>query len=159
MMRSASLSDLNFIFTLILAEAKNGHFARELLIPGAMRGFETELRSILTNRVRPNGMYARAFIWEVSSKPVGFIVTTTCSPDNEGIELWMSALCPENRGVGEGKKLILDVLRKFQGKRLILLARCAPESKAMFHILTSNGFKHCMTTPENARVLMYTHTL
>lgn len=155
MMRNASSGDFNFIFSLVLAEAQNGHFARELLVPAATRGFEIELKSVLANRVRHNGIQAYALIWERNSKPIGFVIMSAGS-DNKGNELWMSALSPEHRGGGEGKKMVSEILHQFRGKNLTLLARCSPESEAMFHILTTNGFSHVTTGKQGSRGLMYT---
>ncbi|MDO9453949.1 MAG: GNAT family N-acetyltransferase [Stagnimonas sp.] len=155
MMRNASPKDFQFIFNLVLAEAKNGHFVRELLIPAATRGFEIELKSVLVNRVRHNGIQAYALVWERNSKPIGFVIMSA-GPDNKGNELWMSALSSEQRGSGEGKKMVSEILRQFKGKNLALFARCAPESEAMFHILTTNGFSHVDTGEQDSRGLMYT---
>lgn len=41
MMRYATIEDYDFIFSLILKEASNGHFARNLLIPAAMASGST----------------------------------------------------------------------------------------------------------------------
>ncbi|WP_440216647.1 GNAT family N-acetyltransferase [Chromobacterium piscinae] len=155
MMRNASSEDFQFIFNLVLAEAENEHFSRELLVPAAARGFEIELKSVLANRVRHNGIQAYALIWEKNSKPIGFVIMSAGS-DNKGNELWMSALSPEHRGNGEGKKMVSEILRQFKGKNLALFARCAPESEAMFHILKTNGFTHVATGEQGSRGLMYT---
>ena len=155
MLRNASPKDLQFIFNLVLAEAKNGHFARELLIPAATRGFEIELKSVLSDRVRQNGIQAYALIWERNSTPIGFVIMSA-GPDNKGNEFWMAAISPEYRGSGEGKKMVSGILRQFEGKNLALFARCAPESEAMFHTLTTNGFSHITTGEQGSRGLMYT---
>lgn len=155
MMRNASPEDFNFIFNLVLREAKNGHFARELLIPVATRGFAVELESILANRLRHDGIPAYALIWERNSKPIGFVIMSA-GTDNKGNEFWMSALSPEHRGSGEGKNMVSEILRHFKGKNLALIARCALESEAMFHILTANGFNHVTTGDQGSRGLMYT---
>jgi len=155
MMRNASPSDFQFIYSLVLTEAQNGHFDRKLLIPAATRGWELELKSVLTSGVRLNGLRSYALIWERDRKPVGFVIISAGS-DNKGNELWMSAVSPNHRGRGDGKKMILEILRQFQGKNLILMARCSPESEAMFHILTTNGFNHVTTGEQGIRGLMYT---
>lgn len=154
MMRNASRTDFQFIFNLALAEAKNGHFFLELLNPAASFGFALELDSILAKRVRPNGIQAYALIWQRDSKPIGFIIMSAGS-DMKGNELWMSALSPEYRGNGEGTKMVNEILVQFRGKNRVLWARCAPESKAMFQILTTNGFSHELTDKNGTRGLLY----
>jgi ribosomal protein S18 acetylase RimI-like enzyme len=155
MMRHAVPSDFQFIHNLILDGARAGHFERQLLTPAATRGLEVELMSVLTSRVRVSGIKAYALIWESNKNPIGFVIISA-GPENEGNELWLAAISPEYRDRGEGKKMILETLRHFKGKHLMLMARCAPESKAMFHILTSNGFSHVDTGKEGSRGLLYT---
>lgn len=41
---------------------------------------------------------------------------------------------------GEGKEMINTILHQFKQQGAGLMARCAAESEAMFHILTSSGF-------------------
>ena len=119
-----------------------------------MHGWELELRSVLVNRVRLNGLQSYALIWEQKKKAVGFVIMSA-GPDNRGNELWMAAVSPEHRGIGEGKKMILEILKQFKGRNRILMARCAPESQAMFHILTTNGFMSVATGEQGSRGLIY----
>jgi hypothetical protein len=58
MMRYATITDHDFIYSLVLEEAANGHFSRNLLNPAAIRGLDLELKSVLTERRRPNGTFA-----------------------------------------------------------------------------------------------------
>ena len=139
MMRYANNDDFDFIFSLILKEAANGHFDRNLSIPAATYGLELELRSILENNTRANGCYAYALIWERDGKPIGFVVMSALNGDI-GNELWLAAVSSAHRSKGEGTKMINTILRQFAQQGAGLVARCAPESEAMFHILTSNGF-------------------
>lgn len=103
MMRNASPNDFQFIYSLVLMEAQHGHFDRKLLIPAATRGWELELKSVLTNGVRHNGLRSYGLIWERDRKPIGFVIMSA-GPDNKGNELWMSAISPDHRERGEGKK-------------------------------------------------------
>jgi ribosomal protein S18 acetylase RimI-like enzyme len=155
MMRNASPDDFHFINSLVLAEAQNGHFDRKLLIPAVTRGWELELNSVLASNVRHNGLRAYALIWEKNKKSIGFVIMSA-GPDNKGNELWMTAISAEHRSQGEGKKMVLDILGRFKGKNLVLIARCSPESAVMFHILTRNGFSHVTAGGQGSRVLMYT---
>ncbi len=155
MMRNAYPEDFQFILTLVLSEARNGNFARELLIPAATRGFELELKSVLISGVRLNGIAAYALIWEKDDKPIGFVIMSA-GPDNKGNELWMLAIWPRHRGKGEAKAMISELLNQFKAKNVWLMARCSQESEAMFHILTTNGFIHFDTNKQGYRGLMYT---
>lgn len=155
MMRNATPQDFQFINYHVLSEAKNGHFNRALLVPSNRPGWDIDLSSVLAARTRRNGITAYALVWEKDKKPVGFVIMSA-GPDNKGNELWMSALSPTQRGSGEGKKMILEILHQFKGKNKKLYARCAPESEAMFHILTTNGFDHVDTGEQGSRNLVYT---
>lgn len=139
MMRYATLKDYDFICSLVLKEAAKGHFDRNLLLPGAARGLELELKSVLADHRRANGCYAYALIWELNGSPIGFVVMSALDGD-QGNELWLAAVSSAHRGKGEGKEMVQTVLRQFREQGAGLMARCAPESEAMFHILTSNGF-------------------
>ena len=54
MMRYATVNDYDFIFSLIMKEAANGHFSRKLLNPAATLGMEKELLSVLLHHRRIN---------------------------------------------------------------------------------------------------------
>jgi GNAT superfamily N-acetyltransferase len=153
MMRYATAEDYEFIFSLVLKEAANGHFARDLLNPGATRGLELELRSVISDRRRHNGCFAYALIWERMGRPIGFVVMSALE-GNTGNELWLTAVSPAYRRQGEGKKMIKTILHQFKQRGVGLLARCAPESEAMFHLLTANGFVLDVTLEKGTRQLL-----
>lgn len=155
MFRNATQDDFEFICNLVLVEAKNGHFNRDLLNPVLTRNWQLELKGILTSKRRHNGVTAYGLIWLVNEQQAGFVLMSG-GPNNKGNELYMAAIAPEFRGHGEGKKMIVEVLKYFKGRNLSLVARCSRESEAMFHILTENGFKHMLTGEEGSRGLMYT---
>lgn len=97
MMRHASIDDFSFINSLVLSEAQQGHFDRQLLIPVLKHGWEIELQSVLANGVHQCGLRAYALIWEKNEKPIGFVIMSAVS-DNKGNELWMASVLPEHRG-------------------------------------------------------------
>ena len=152
MLRYASLEDYQFIFTLMRAEAKNGHF---VLDSASLVPFGLELKSVLASRSRQDGTHAYALIYEKDGKPMGFSIVSFNSINNV-YELWISAIWPRHRDVGEGKAMVAELLSKFKGQNVDLMARCTPESEAMFHILTSNGFRHIDTGPQGVRALVST---
>lgn len=154
-MRYATGDDYDFILGLVLREAANGHFTRDLLSPAATRGLELELKSILSSKTRQNGYVAYALIWEKINQRIGFVVMSALDGDKDN-EMWLAAVAPQYRGKGEGKKMVNTVLDQFRGRQALLTARCAPESEAMFHILTSNGFELDATMPKGTRGLVYT---
>lgn len=154
-MRNARLEDFDFIYNLVLAEARDGHFNRQLLEPAATQGWRLNLTSILTLKKRHDGITAYGLIWEINGNRAGFVLMSG-GPGNKGNELWMAAIAPQFRRSGEGRKMVADILRQFKGKRLILAARCSVESEAMFHILTTNGFEQVSTGEEGTRTLLYT---
>lgn len=155
MMRYATLADYDFIFSHVLKEAQNGHFSRDLLKPAATRGLELELKSVLSRQTRVNGFVAYALIWEKMGQRIGFMAMSALDGDRDN-ELWLAAISPQHRGCGEGRKMINTVLSQFKGRNSLLTARCAPESEAMFHILTSSGFHHDATMEKGTRGLVYT---
>lgn len=155
MHRNATINDLNFIFELIMDGAKSGYFNREFQdLPAAANGLHLELASILTDKTRANGLTAYGIIYENKGKRAGFVLMSAGEED-KGNELWMASIKPNLRGKGFGKKMIQGVLEQFKGRNLMLFARCAQESKAMFNLLSKNGFKHVATGEEGYRGMMY----
>lgn len=150
MLRYASLDDFQFILTLVRAEATNGHFFLE---PAFVVSFGLELKSILASRVRQDGTHAYALIYEEDGELIGFVIVSFNSI-NEVYELWISAIRPRHRDKGKGNAMVAELLSQFKGKNIDLMARCAPASEAMFHILISNGFRHVDTGPQGVRALI-----
>lgn len=155
MMRNADPHDLDFIFDLVIAEAEEGHFTKELLGSTEKRGFRLELISVLGRLIRIDGTRAFGLVWTHAGKSIGFVLMSA-GPDNKGNELWMAAISPEQRKAGQGRAMISTVLEQFKGKNLKLFARCHSESEAMFHILASSGFNHIATGETGVRGLAYT---
>jgi hypothetical protein len=75
MLRDATLTDVSFVRDLVVAEAPTGVFAPEMAIPAVARGFDLELRAIVTHRRRLNGAVAQLLIWQPARvlEPVGFV--------------------------------------------------------------------------------------
>jgi RimJ/RimL family protein N-acetyltransferase len=147
MIRYASSDDFQFIFTLIRIEAKNGHFVLE---PASVEPFGRELKSVLASRTRLDGTHAYALIYEESDQPLGFVIVSFNSLNNI-YELLLSAIWPRHRDKGKGKAMIAELLSPF---KIDLMARCTPESEAMFHILTTNGFRYVGTGQKGVRALV-----
>lgn len=156
MIVDATIHDFQFINNLILIEAKNGHFNKDLVNPNMQNFWNDELSSILSRDSRNNGMFAKAYLWMRDDNPIGFVIMSAAAEDNKGNELWMAAITPNHRGLGEGKKMLATILQHFKGKNKILMARCSAESEAMFHILTTSGFEYKLTGQQGLRALVYT---
>ena len=150
MLRYASLDDFQFIHTLVLAEANNGHYFLDI---DAVASFRLELKSILASRARQDGTHAYSLIYEDDGEPIGFVIVSFNSV-NEVYELWISAIWPRHRDKGKGKAMVSELLSQFKGKNIDLMARCAPASEAMLHVLISNGFRHVDTGPRGVRALI-----
>jgi len=155
MHRHATIADLKFIYDLIIDGSKNGHYDRRFSeMPEAANGLQVNLTSILTQKIRHDGQIAYGIIYEYQNKPVGFVIMAAVK-NNKGNEIWMASIHPDFRKQGFGKKMITGIFDQFKGKNLILMARCAQESKVMYQMLLKNGFKHYDTGKEGYRVLSY----
>lgn len=152
-MRYATVQDCEFISSLILKGAANGHFAPTALTSEGTRELELELKSVISNRRRQNGSFAYVLIWERNGRSIGFVAISALD-GNSGNELWLAAVSPDYRRQGEGKKMIKTVLHQFKQNGVGLLARCTPESGAMFHILMANGFALDATLEKGTRQLV-----
>lgn len=77
MLREANQSDFDFIFSLIIEGSKEGHYDRRIAsMPAASNGMAHELMSIIVGGCRVSGEKALAFVYEVNSARVGFIIIT-----------------------------------------------------------------------------------
>ncbi|MFJ1300079.1 GNAT family N-acetyltransferase [Pseudomonadota bacterium AL_CKDN230030165-1A_HGKHYDSX7] len=155
MFRNATPNDFAFFDPLIKAEAAKGHFNSKILNPPFSTTWDLELKSVLQANRRLNGLHAQALIWEEDGNPIGFVILSA-GPENKGNELWMSAIAPNYRGRGNGKAMISALLENFQGKNLILLARCNAPSKTMLHLLTTHDFELMTTDSSDCHALRYT---
>lgn len=155
MHHNASIANLDLIYELIMDGAKHGYFNREFQkLPAAANGLRLELTSILENRLRPNGLPAYGIVYEHEDRVIGFVLMSA-GEGNIGNELWMAAIHPDFREKGHGRKMVQGVLEQFKGRKLMLFARCAPESKRMYQLLLKNGFRHVATGDEGYRGMMY----
>ena len=155
MHRSAGINDLEFIYDQIMDGAKYGYFNRKShQIPAIAKKLKLELTSILKNKVRLNGLSAYGVIYELNDECIGFIIMSV-DKENKGDELWMAAIHPDYRNKGHGKKMITEVLEQLKESDLIITARCAPESEAMYQILLQSGFRHLATSKGGYRGLAY----
>ena len=155
MLRHAEIKDLEFIYDLIMDGSKHGYFNKLYYKSNeASNGLKIELISILSKRVRINGLMSYGVIYEKNSKPIGFTIMSTVE-NNKGNEIYMSSIDNNYRKEGYGKNMIQGILEQFKGKNLTLLARCSNESEIMFQLLSKNGFKHMATGEEGYRVLSY----
>lgn len=155
MLRYAKPSDFDFIYSLTMHDAQDGHFNREYCQnPDATKGLILEITSILGKRIRPNGLEAYGLIYEHDSKSAGFVIMSA-GPENKGNELLMASIRPDIRGKKHGKRMLTNILNQFKGKKVMLLARCAPESEIMYQFLLKNGFKHIETGKTGVRGLLY----
>lgn len=151
MLRDAKIDDCDFICNLILAEAKSGHFSKELLDPIQSQYLRQDTANIIKMQRRSNGEIARALIWEKEGIAIGFLILSSVA-QGKGTELWMAAISKDYRSKGEGTKLIDDVLSRFPSTQSIC-ARCFPASQTMFNILQNRQFKHIETDKNGNRLL------
>lgn len=122
MLRYAKPTDFDFIYSLIMHDAQDGHFNRDYRrIPAAANGLILEIQSILGNQIRPNGLKAYGLIYEQENKPAGFVVMSA-GPENKGNELLMASIRPEIRGKKHGKRMLTAILNQFKGKNVMLFA-------------------------------------
>lgn len=151
MLNYATSQDIDFIVQLILLEAENGIFSKELLGEDAAYGLKAQITTIITHRRKIDGTTAYALIKREKNVPIGFIVISS-----NPMELWMVAIDPKYRGLGLGERMVLEFLNQMIGKNIVLVARCSEQSEIMFHILTKHGFCHKHTDKEGYRGLAYT---
>jgi RimJ/RimL family protein N-acetyltransferase len=155
MLRHANPADIDFIYELIMSDAKDGHYNRDYCrIPEAANGLRVELSSILTTQIRPNGLKACGYIYELNKNQVGFVIISA-APENKWTELLMASISQKLRNKKHGKKMLTTILHQYKGKNALLFARCAHESEVMYQFLLKNGFRHVATGEEGVRGMLY----
>ena len=151
MLRYATLEDLDFVHSLVVEGAVEGHFNEDIIQnPKGIDAIRSELQSIVTSLRR---IPAQCIIYEQNSNPVGFLISSAVD-GKKGNELWMAAIAPTSRGKGYGADMLDQILSQFLRAGVVLTARCLPASVLMFRMLQTRGFKHVATGEKGVRVLV-----
>lgn len=151
--RLASIKDLDFIHSEIIAGAQNGHYRQDFYKnPQANIGLKYNLQSILLSNKRLDGQGHTTYglILEENSISVSFALISAIDKDL-GTELWMLSTTKKYQNLGYASKFIELIIQEFKTKKNgtgFLLARCSPSSDIMYKILKKKGFVHTITGPE-----------
>lgn len=154
--RLAKKTDLHFIFSLIISEAKNGHFSSQFLYAGAVDGLREQILSTIVNSKMPvnKGKFkvAKLHVLATKTNPIGFMWITKSKYEHiNGWELYMCALQPSAREKGLGRLIVKHSLNVINGNKPVFV-RLYPKSLVMKNILESLGF-HSRKT--KASTLLY----
>lgn len=149
--RHARSQDQGFIISCLLNAARKNHFYLEVNNRDQVRLFKQHIADIVTRaESQPNSEY-QVFIIETGGKHAGVAILTPLPKPGSGREIYALALRPEYRGRGLGSQTLDWLLDKLQ--KDVVVARCAPASKAMYHLLSTRGFETLGVTDEGFQVL------
>ncbi len=138
----AILSDTQFIFESILAEAANGHFNADYQLPETHAGLNHQICSSITsgkNPARHNVISQSAiYIFLDNDCPIGFswVVETDVKGERE---LYLLVVSPSHRSKGIGKHLVSKTISHFPPKTKFI-ARLYSKSMLMSQMLIKMGF-------------------
>ncbi|MGK2894541.1 GNAT family N-acetyltransferase [Klebsiella michiganensis] len=148
MLRKATLADLDFIYTEILAGVGPGHFDKNLSNAITRFFFKRLLRRVIRTQTFTGGKPSCIYIYEIQGIRAGFSSLIYC-PDNV-CELWLIAITEAFRSRGHGMKLVAETIRLTATPRIYV--RCQPASVRMMNILKRIGF---INTNSNAEFTLW----
>ncbi|WP_439412589.1 GNAT family N-acetyltransferase [Enterobacter ludwigii] len=138
MLRKATLADLDFIYTEILAGVGPGHFDKNLRYTITRFFFKRLLRRVIKTQKKGTGEIATIYICEINNVRAGF-TSFSVHPDN-GCELWLVAIKDNFRSQGVGTAAIIQTLRLMPPTTTYIYTRCQTTSITMMRILKRLGF-------------------
>jgi GNAT superfamily N-acetyltransferase len=152
------------ILKLILPDATDLVFMRELLIDGAQHGhfskkiveepnyIDNTLASIVkSGRLFDRPLRAQAIIFEHNRQRVGFAVMAEVEANRGGNEIYIFAVDSKLRGQGYGRAMLNEILHRWS--LVDVFARCYPASEHMYQMLLKAGFHYLFDMKDGARVL------
>lgn len=148
MLRKATLADLDFIYTEILAGVGPGHFDKNLRYTITRFFFKRLLRHVIRTQTFTGGKPACIYIYEIQGVRAGFS-SLIYNPDNT-CELWLIAITDTFRSHKHGIKLVVETIRLSTTPRIY--ARCRTASVRMMDILKKIGF---IKTRSNAELTLW----
>jgi GNAT superfamily N-acetyltransferase len=150
--RKATAEDIDPIHQLLVAEAEQGRFDRRLVEEPYRSGLRKNLNNIRRKGRRlDQDLPAQLLVWEVDGEPAACMINSAIMGD-AGNEIWMSAVLPDRRGQGLGRKIIQDVLACLH-PRTDVFSRCSREAEVAYRLKLQLGFLPLDVTPDGVRVL------
>lgn len=149
--RHARPRDQGFITSCLLKAARKGHFHLPQNDREQVRLFKQHVADILTLATsEPNSSY-QAFVITAQGKNAGTAILTPLPNGSSGREIYALALLPEYQGKGLGSQVLDWLMNRLQHE--VIVARCAPISQTMYHLLSQRGFKELGLTDTGFHVL------
>ena len=147
----ATLQDIDFITSLILAGARKGHFYPHLA------NNKTMLRQLVLSMIHSgaqfsSGSFSEVMLgWQDNTRAGTTIITNTEKKDNS-IELAVIIVKKELHGQGIGRLMLDGLLKRWLPYKTIY-ARCFPVSDKLVEMLLHREFKIVQTTDTGTRIL------
>lgn len=147
----ASLMDIDFITSQILAGARKGHFYPTLA------NNKTLLRQIVQSIIQrgvqdAGGLFAEAMVGWHGNQRVGTTIITDTEKTDNSIELAVIIIKKEFQGQGFGRELLDALLQRWIAHKTIY-ARCFPVSEKLVQMLLQRGFIIVDVTDSGTRLL------
>lgn len=134
----ASLQDTDFIISLIIAGARQGHFYPHLANDKAL------LRRFVLSTIKhgiqdESGLRSQAMIGWLGNTRIGVTIITETEKKDNSIEIGVIAVKKQFQGSGYGGRMLAALLDHWLPHKTIY-ARCFPSSEKLLHMLLRRGF-------------------
>jgi len=143
--RPGNTSDLGFICSCLLSDARKGHFSIDVNDRQAVHHVRQEIAAMLGH----DSAHA-VYTFLIGEKRVGFAILSSLPARPRCRELYALSVAVKFRGRGYGHQLLLILLQKLQ--QHIVYARCAPSSVAMQQMLLGHNFQCIQETEKGIRI-------
>ncbi len=152
MFRIARSEDIDMLHQLIVAEAGQGRFDKNLVEEPYRSALRRNIRNIRRKGQRlDEHLQAQLLVWESDGMVSGCAINSEILP-GVGNEIWMLAVFPDNRGKGVGSAMNTELLRQLH-PYVDIFARCAPKAEVACKMFLRSGFISFETTEQGVRIL------
>lgn len=134
------LKDLDWMYRQYQQAAKHGHFQIAASNDDSDEIIKRNIQSVIEQDVMVDfKLRARAFLFYLKTKKVGFVVMSEIKSIPDSYEIHLFMVDRKRRGQGIGEQMLLYILKEWNVMSDIY-ARCFPASRAMVGLLTKHGF-------------------
>lgn len=149
----AALPDTDFIFSLIIAGARKGHFSTQFSSDKA--ALRRHLGAVIGyGRQGENQVHSQAMVTWLDDKRIGVTIVTATEKSDNSIEIGAIAIKREFQGMGYGA-ILLDALLARLLPHGAIYVRCFPSSEKLFQMLIRRGFAVIAQTEKGTRILKH----
>lgn len=136
--KTATSSDLSFMYSCMLYGAKKGHYSFNPENPKIVKWMRQEMQSVVIENRLIDKRRASAFVYRLSNKRVALLILCEAAINADSYELYALSVSKKYQGLGYGGQIIDGLLEQFPN--IDIYARCSPASEKMANLLLRRNF-------------------